>query len=302
MSLSHLASVLVFALAASPGGAVDYGGPGWYRVELADRRTLTMKILSEEEDVFLGSFQGTSLSLSKAELRSLRSLESLWKETKDTRDGLPPEVEARVREAFEQLATHDKEDALEAFKILETEFPASRSLVHEALRHRNARVRKLSVKLLGERGEAEKDTAKLEPILRDSEPTVRLAAVMAIRALGREGMHGKKSLQEYLRFEPVANNRKAAVKTFERWKDRDSSDFLIGLLVDERDSGVRYFIRNALKYLTKVDFGDNTAAWLQFRELRPAVAGEDGGLVPPSRSDAPRVPRAGDGGKEERKN
>jgi hypothetical protein len=260
--LVHSFSVALASVLAAPG--VEYGGPGWYLVELESGQRLTLKVLAAEDDTFTASYQGLVLELPRARIESLESLRARWRRDPASAP-MPAEDEERVREAIEDMSGNEKDRSLRSYDAVRAAFPACRPLVHECLKHRAERARTLLVKLLGEHGEAGEDLDPIEPLLRDPDDGVRLAAVFAVRALVRDDPgaipRGRELLVDHLAWEPVANIRKVTVKSLERWKDAAAVAALVSHLERETDRGVKVFVANALKYLTKKDYGTDPRAW-----------------------------------------
>ena len=207
---------------------------------------------------FIARFEGTAVEISKNQVHELTSIADRQRGEKRT---LSVEDEIAVRDAIERLGTADSKGAFRSFAEISKRFPKCRPIVHEKLSHRVNRVRKLLVKLLGENGGAANDLEAVKPLLADSQTTVRLAAVVAVRHLGADGMD---AIVEFLEQEPVENNRKAGVKTLERWGDPRAVGPLVQLMENETERKVRVFIANALKYLTKKSFGDDPVAWRNY--------------------------------------
>ncbi len=240
-------SSIVFLLAGEEGK--------WYDLELDDGKRMVAQFRAEEEDAYTFSFEGDVLSIEKSAIRKMEP-------SSRTGDGRPvtPEEE-RIRVAVEGLASEGSDEVLRAYRLLSRVFPSSRPSIHHALTHRSPRVRALAVKLLGERGTAREDLEAAAGRLSDEKSSVRLAAVMALRALGGEGLP---DLVRYLPTETVPNNRKMAVKTLQVWRDRRAVAPLVDLLAKETEAGVRTFIAGALETLTGQSFGQDANAWTAY--------------------------------------
>jgi HEAT repeat protein len=167
--------------------------------------------------------------------------------------------ERELRVALDVVArSTDTAELVAAMDLLRRSFPDARPLLAEAAARGPVRLRAFAVQALGEHGAAASDLPVVAAALRDTSPQVRLAAVMAIQRLGKEGFD---ALIEYLPGEAVANNRKMAVKTLERWGDEAAIPYLVRLLKREKEPRVRNFIRNALQVLSKRNLGDDVEAW-----------------------------------------
>ena len=248
------------------GQDVSFTGPGWYRLTLKGGKELTLKVLSFDGETCDGVFLGVSVQIEANRLESLESFKALYKKDPASLT-LRPEKEAKLRDAIEQMALLDSEAARSAYKFVAKQFQKCRPIVHEALRHREKRVRKLAVKLLGEKGDASPLEAA-KSVLRDPQTHVRRAAVFAVRYMIQRDEAlietARQILLAHLKWEPEKNNRKVTVKSFERWKDKDAVDPLVEFMQGEKEKDVRNFVANALAYLTKQDFGDNAAAWQKY--------------------------------------
>ncbi len=258
MASHPIGIILMTGLLSLDESKIQFDGPGWYVLEFQQGKCLTLKVLDDKENSFRCYHQGTSFVVDRQQIKSLSRLA----ETKGTTaDSFTAAEEEKFRDRIEALAGLDLEESISAYDFLRKNFIRGRKILHESLAHRETRVRKLVVKLLGEEGKSEEDLQPIVPLLKDSEEKVRLAAVMALRKLGPQAMD---ALLQYLREEPVADNRKMAVKTLARWGKLDSARPLVDLLEEEKDPGVKIFIRAALKTLTKNDLGEDPDAW---REL-----------------------------------
>jgi HEAT repeat protein len=175
--------------------------------------------------------------------------------------GLTGAQKCRALDAIEALASMDPPTRIRAYRVIQDYFPGCRPFVHGALRHREARVRKLAVKVLGENGEARHDLAPATTLLRDPEGTVRLAAVMAIRELGPDT--ALEPTLAHIRWEPEINIRRMSIKNLRRWKDSRAVPTLKQLLRSEEDRNVRVSIARALDAITGLGLGESPRAWLQ---------------------------------------
>lgn len=254
--------------------------PGWYRVQLEDGNFLTARLVGEEGEFYLLNFQGAVLRVEKKSVREMKKLsvtpgtESPGTETPDKGSPKGPRAPAgaggkdeksarseQLRDAVESLASSGTEGVERAYQALAKDFEVARPFLHAALSHQSPRVRTLATKLLGEMGSADEDLAPVAGRLSDSRPEVRLAATMAVRALGAKGLQ---ALVEYLDRENVPNNRKMAVKTFQRWNDRRAVKPLVDRLSREKDKGVQGFIQVALESLTGQKLGRDPNAWAAY--------------------------------------
>jgi len=279
------ARVLFGICAATCLAAPLRGGqaPGWYRVELAaGGEPLTVKLVSEEPEVFVLSFEGSILRVEKKAVKTIKRI-ALPEDGQAAPDagkagnpaagagraqakdaggrakasGKRPS-DAALRDAVELLASTDEAASGRAYRLLTQEFGAARPHLHRALKHGNSRVRMMAVKLLGEKGSVKEDLLAAGTRLSDPEAQVRRAAVGALRALGNAGLP---ALVRYLETESVASNRKAAVQTLKIWNDAQAVGPLVHLLARERDAGVKNFAILALESLTGQKYGKDLAAW-----------------------------------------
>jgi HEAT repeat protein len=165
----------------------------------------------------------------------------------------------RFREAAKVFdSTHEVKVMVDAMALLRKGFPASRPVLVECVKKASPGARCFALQVLGEQGEAAKDLEVVSKALRDSSKRVRLAAVMAIRRLGKEGFP---ALKEYLLWEPEPNNKKMAIKTLQTWGDRAVVPLLVHLLRKEEEKTVRNFLVTALEALSGKQLGDNADAW-----------------------------------------
>ncbi|MBN1442702.1 MAG: HEAT repeat domain-containing protein, partial [Planctomycetes bacterium] len=160
-------------------------------------------------------------------------------------EATPEDVE-RYRSALETLRTSTQtRELVSCMRTLEDEYPATRALLVQATTSPSSRLRAFALKILGENGSAEADLAAVSPCLKDRAVDVRLAAVMALQRLGQASpearARGYPALEAYLAGETDVNNRKMAVKTIQRWEQREAIPFLVKLLKTEKDRGVRNF-------------------------------------------------------------
>ena len=187
------------------------------------------------------------------------------------KDATPPEAEReeldeetlrRYRAAVVVLGSSTAtDDLVRAAGVLEEEFPRSRPVVLEAVRSPSSRARTFGLKILGEQGGGEDDVRVVARALTDNDVSVRLAAVMALQRLGPSGYP---AMAAYLPGETRPNNRKMAVKTFERWGDQNAIPLLVGLLRKEKHDGVRNFMVTALERLSGRRLGDDIEAWDEY--------------------------------------
>jgi len=255
--------------------------PGWYRVQLADSTFLTARLLNEEGNYYVFSFEGAVLRVEKKNVRGMQRLTGPENEAaapkapekgpskapRSTKAGdkadKGKEVDQaradQIRNAVESLG--EAGNVEKAYQSLSKDFEEARPFLHAALSHQSPRVRTLATKLLGEKGAADEDLVPVAGRLADPRPEVRLAATMAVRALGPKGLQ---ALVEYLDKENVPNNRKMAVKTFQRWNDPRAVAPLVERLSREKDKGVQGFIEVALESLTGKKLGRDPQAWAAY--------------------------------------
>ena len=257
-------TILVGAIVLAGGGdKSDFRGPGWYQLRLEPNRDMVLRIVDASEGSYSCLYQGFSMTVAKDRIVAMQSISHSEKSPSGM--DLSGAQHAKVLYAIDELAHPDFQVRRRAYSLLRKRFPACRPAVHLALTHLDRRVRALSVKLLGESGDATEDWTAAIGLLSDPDSRVRLASVMALRRMEPRDVE---PLVEYLRSEPVANNRKMAVRNLERWKDPDAVKGLIGRLRAEEDHGVRVFVGRALKALTGQDHGDDTDAWETFLQTQ----------------------------------
>lgn len=275
-----IASVLILALPTLAGAGEE---TRWYRVELKSGQDFTGRYMSDEKDFHVFSFQGETLRVAKNEVKSLTPLgrspgtpagaSAAGEDPKGdgaeitAGDGPEPKrgkglvTDDQLRDAIEELSAQNDDAVQSAYRLLSANFEDARPFIHLALSHQSSRVRKLSVKLLGEKGTAQDDLKWTVKMLSDDKPMVRLAAVLAIRTLGPDGYL---ELIKYLETEIEPNNRKLAVKTFQQWREVRAVAPLISRLQHEPDEGVRNFIAVALEFLTRKSLGTDANAWSEY--------------------------------------
>ncbi len=282
--LSAASVWLLFWFAAAPLRGAE--SPGWYTVELKTGASLTAKLLSQEKDSCVFSFQGTMMRLDRNDVRRLERVTSPSRpveapapstahsstvapvgkgtEIEAPQPGQTAENEERLEailDSIERLASTEDDGARHAYVHLQKEFVLARPLLHVALRHQSPRVRSLVVKLLGEKGTAAEDLPAVSTLLSDERAAVRLSAVMAVRAFGPDGFA---DLMRYVETETVPNNRKIAVKTFYRWKEKRALVPLAMRLKSENDDGVRNFIVDTLEGISGLKLGRDPATWTAY--------------------------------------
>ena len=270
-------SVLVAAalfLPALPSAAQE---ARWCTVELRGGERFTARLVSEEADSYLLTYQGLPLRVPRSRVvrmerpvppqATVLAKARAWAGM--TAPAAPPPVPRgskspsgeELQDALETLASADDGAVLDAFRTLSESFPGTRALIHAALSHRSPRVRTLAVKLLGEKGSVEDDLDRILPSLDDARPEVRLAAVRAVRELGPSGLP---ALLKSIPGEEEAGIRKLAVKTIEHWRDRRALGPLVERLAAEPDQGCRGFIVSALETIAGVRLGADPQAWETF--------------------------------------
>lgn len=175
----------------------------------------------------------------------------------------PTEEETeRFREAFRQIdATTEVPRLTAAMATLREAYPLSRAVIVEMAVAGSPKSRTFAIQILGEYGTAAEDLPVVTPALQSARAGTRLAAVMAIRKLGKEGF---RALVAYLPNETVDNNKKMAIKTLQQWEDPQAMPILITLLRREKDLGVRNFLATALCVLSKEDFGQDADRWQEY--------------------------------------
>lgn len=170
----------------------------------------------------------------------------------------------RFHEAIARLGSTSRMPEIKRnMEILRDGFPASRPVLVKASKGKNPRVRALAIKLLGDHGNVDDDLDAVAAGLQDDVSTVRMAAVMALRRLGKEGAPAILSL---LPREREPNIRKMAVWNLKTWGDPDAIPALARSLRTERDPGVRKHTVRALRALSGRIYGDDTDAWIACAE------------------------------------
>lgn len=170
----------------------------------------------------------------------------------------------RFRDALALLDSSDKtQDQIRAMSILRDGFPAARPVLVEGVQGESVKVKCFAIQVLGESGKAEDDLAVVTKALADTKPRVRLAAIMAIRRLGKEGYN---ALAEHLPRESDQNNRKMTIKTFQIWRSTDAVPLLVQSLSTEKEKGVQNFLVVALESLTERKLGSDPKAWVSYLE------------------------------------
>lgn len=162
-------------------------------------------------------------------------------------------VAAKVLEQSTEVA-----ELVRASATLQDGLPDSRSVLHRCVERGSRQARGIALRILGEAGEASLDLEVAGKALRDPDAKVRLAAVLAVRRLGRLGFP---LLVDYLPGELDVNNKKMAVQTLKEWRNDDAVPMLVGMLKEEKDKGVRNYIVSALEGLTKRRLGHDVQAW-----------------------------------------
>jgi hypothetical protein len=279
------AALAVVLVLAGPARAEE--PRGWYQVELRSGELITARLVGEEAAVYLFSFEEAVIRVPKRDVRRLKPLSTPGLEgqagppdppraSRET-SRVPADPSApsgsrrpgklqgpaaagkeKLHDALETLSSTNDAAVRRAYQLLEQNFAAARPLLQASLRHSTRRVRLLATKLLGERGSAEPDLPAVEGKLSDTEPSVRLAAVVAVRNLGPAGLP---ALLAYLESENQPANRKMAVKTLGLWRDRRAVAPLIGRLAREPEEGVRGVIAVSLEALTGKGLGQDLNGW-----------------------------------------
>ena len=163
--------------------------------------------------------------------------------------------------------TSNTQEILSAAAVLRKGFPSSRTALHEAATKGTAKVKAFAIRILGEEGEPEEDFEVVKAALDDADVKVRLAAVMALRRLGK-GEAGLAALTAYLVREKEPNNRKMTITTFQDWREKGAMPALVSLLRAERDKGVRGFAVRTLQVLSRETIGDDVEAWEKYLERK----------------------------------
>ncbi len=266
-SMAILAGLLLVLGATSRAGEEA----GWYLFKLRAGDSLVARLVGEGEDSYTVFYQGSIIAIAKQDLKEVRPAAGLDGDSPEKSDGAPAPKDAAppkkaaggtspqaLRDAIEDLALLEGPRPEKAYLLLAANLADVRPLLHAAFRHPSAAVRGRVAKLLGEKGSAKEDLEAVSGRLSDPQSAVRLAAVMAVRALGPDG---SSSLLCYLETETVAVNRKLAVKTLHLWKDRRAVKPLVARMEKEKDQGVLEFMDRALSDLTGQKLGPDPAAW-----------------------------------------
>ena len=175
-----------------------------------------------------------------------------------------PEEIAGFRAAIKRLeAGRRPREFLGPMKVLREGFPRSRRVLHDAVATGSVKVKCFAIQILGDLGVAKKDLEVVETGLAHSDERVRLAAIMAIQRLGKDGLD---AMLAHLPRETRANNRKMTIKTLQRWGVEEAVPDLAGVLKREEDKGVRNFAVRALQVLTGQRIGDDPKAWAEYVE------------------------------------
>lgn len=255
-------------------GSPALGGqePGWYVIVLEGGESLTARLVEEEGDYYVVNFQGNVIRISRAGVKRLQRVSKAQglepahggaaaPAAQPEGEGPDSGKEEALRDAIESLASADRAVVDRSYKLLGEELAPARPLLHLALTHRAYRVRVMAVKLLGEKGTSAEDSKAITARLGDDHQAVRLAAVMALRALGPDGLP---AIIDYLETESVPNNRKMAVKNLHHWNDQRAVAPLVDRLNREEHEGVRGFIFTALEALTRKKLGHDVVAWTAY--------------------------------------
>lgn len=170
----------------------------------------------------------------------------------------------RFKEAIARLGSTSRMPEIKRnMEVLRDGFPDSRPVLVAAAKRSTARVRALAIKLLGDHGNVEDDLDVVAGGLADEASSVRMAAVMALRRLGKDGAP---AILGHLPREREPNIRKMAVTNLKAWGDPDAIPPLARSLRTERDRGVRKHTVRALRSLSGRIYGDDTDAWIACAE------------------------------------
>lgn len=148
-----------------------------------------------------------------------------------------------------------------AIATLTKGFPRSREFLHHTVRYGAPLAKQYALRLLGENGNVQADLEVVATALHDNSESVRRVALLAIRRLGPEGLS---FLISFVPKEEVANNRKVAIKTIERWQVKEAIPTLVDWLDGESNKGVRNFLIVALERLSGKKFGHDVEKWKRF--------------------------------------
>lgn len=171
---------------------------------------------------------------------------------------------ARFRIALRVVGSSAKATQLtQAMDQLRDGYPDSRPVLLEALRSEKSRIRACALQILGEKGETATDLEIVAVALKDRDARVRLAAITAVRRLGKEGFQ---VLLHHLLSEEAPNNRKMTIKALQEWGDHAAVPYIARLLETEENSGVKNFAFTALRVISGRDLGRDVAAWKAYAE------------------------------------
>lgn len=168
------------------------------------------------------------------------------------------------RSAAETLdSSNDTKAILGAMETLRQGFPECRPVLLDCIKSPSVKLKCFALQVLGEQGTAHDDLDIVSQSLSDEKARVRLAAVMALRRLGKDCY---KALSEYFPREADSNNKKMAVKTFQVWNTDEAVPLLVQSLEKEKEKTVRNFIVVALEALTRRKLGEDIGAWKSYIE------------------------------------
>jgi hypothetical protein len=174
------------------------------------------------------------------------------------------ERQRRLQKALEGLGSaRDAMELKEHLTVLGADFPDARPLLVTASERGSPRVRALAMKLFGDHGNVEDDLQTVVGGLADQAASVRMAAVAALRGLGKEG---SEALLRHLPGERDHGIRKMAVRNLKLWDYKDAIPALARLMSSEKHPAVRKQLIRTLESLSGKRYGDDSEAWLAFAE------------------------------------
>ncbi len=170
----------------------------------------------------------------------------------------------RFRAAIATLdSSGETQPILRAMETLRTGYPQCRPVLLDCFNTESVQLKCFALQVLGEQGAGADDIEVVSRSLRDQKPRIRLAAIMALRRLGKGGYE---ALAAYFPGETDNNNKKMAAKTFQVWNTEEALPLLVKSLEREKEKTVRNFFVTALESLTHCKLGDDPSAWKTYLE------------------------------------
>ncbi len=235
-------------------------GFGWHQVTLNSGDQLTVKVLKKTDENLTGHYQNVYLQIAYEDIKAVHSIKTLW-QLGVPASSLPPEREIKIRDAIEDLSSKDIHKARRAISLIESEFPACRPILHEHKSNPLSRVRRIVAKTLGLKGSADKDGNILTYFLNDSDRSVRLLTLRALKEFGREF---EETLSKHLQRESDLKLKREILKTLSRWKSEYALSYILTSWESESEDDASkigsHYIK-ALKKITRQDFGQEPEQW-----------------------------------------